>query len=127
MAEENSRGKRKRSRLLDSLEEEGATERCRQRQRDLLKHFDENPPLEQTDEDRIRSAKSALRNHIGADMEHHLETTVLFFIEVSPNSSQRGAACQHVTCKDRIKEGSYRIAVHPGMNNVYKSPGMRHP
>ena len=127
MSGESSTRKRGRSTFLDNFEEldEEAKERYRQKARDQVKYFLENPLPKQTDEDRIRSAKSALRDHISVAKEQRSRTAVLFFIEIGPESSQRGATCQHVTCEDRIKEGSYRIAVHPGMNNVYKSPGRR--
>lgn len=100
-------------------------EHYRQHLLDDMKHATENPPLEPTDEDRICSAKSALRQYIDADQEHHSGPAVFFFVEISPRLF-RGAACHHVTCEERIKEDSYRIAVHPGMYNVYKSPGRRH-
>jgi hypothetical protein len=126
MTGENSKGKRKRSRFqaaFDELDEEGR-ERYRQRHRDDMERFFEEYPLpELTDEDRIDQAKSALRNHIGIGEERHPRNAVLFFIELAPYSTSRGAACQHITCDDRIEEDSYRIAVHPGGNNVYQSPG----
>jgi hypothetical protein len=124
MSGEKPRGIRKRSRYnrLDKQEKEHLLQQILKD----MKHAAENPPPEPTDEDRVRSAKSALRKHIGADEERHSGPTVLFFIEISPYSSRRGAACNHVTCEERIKEDSYRIAVHPGMNNVYKGPGKRH-
>ncbi|OCK84359.1 hypothetical protein K432DRAFT_320527 [Lepidopterella palustris CBS 459.81] len=124
---ENSKGKRKRSRFpapLDELDEE-RRERSRQRYQDLMKHYEDHPLPKLTDEDRIDLAKSALRNHIGIGGERHPRIAVLFFIELTPHSASRGAACQHVTCDDRIEEDSYRIAVHPGMN-VYQSPDFYH-
>lgn len=120
MTEENSNGKRKRSRSQDIAGSDEA-ERCIQRSFDFFKHYSEP-----TDEERISISKSALRDHIGAspaEEERRSGNGVLFFIEIGPASSRRGAACQHATCKNRIKEGSYRIAVFPGMNNVYQSAG----
>lgn len=85
-------------------------------------------PTEITDEDRANRAyhaKSALREHIGVEEDRHAAATpVLFFIELSPYSSGRGASCQHPACDEKIKEDSYRVAVHPGMNNYYGSAGM---
>ncbi|KAI1841204.1 hypothetical protein JX266_012593 [Neoarthrinium moseri] len=49
--------------------------------------------------------------------------SALFFVELAPPSTARGARCQFVDCDKRIKEGDYRTAVVPGMNNVYQSPG----
>ena len=131
MTGEKSKGKRKRSRTVDSWDGLNEEEKERKRQ-DIEKEYgspspempDKEPP-EMTDEDRISLAKSALRNHIGIGEECHPRTVVLFFIELAPNSARRGAACQHINCTDRIEEGSYRIAVHPGMNNVYQNPGKR--
>ncbi|KAF2495874.1 hypothetical protein BU16DRAFT_359308 [Lophium mytilinum] len=113
----NSKGKGKRPRVLpdDELDDEQKEERKRSRQRIPL-----------TNEDRIDWAKSDLRDHIGvvAGKERHPRNPVLFFIELAPYSN-RGAACQHVTCKDHIEAGSYRIAVKPGMN-LYKNPDFYH-
>lgn len=123
MSGEKPRGIRKRSRL-DRLDKQKKEHYCQQLL-DEMRHAAENPPPEPTDEDRICSAKSALRQYIDADQERHSGPKVFFFVEISPHSSS-GAACHHVTCKERIKEDSYRIAVHPGMYSVYKSPGKRH-
>jgi hypothetical protein len=123
MPNEKSTVGRKRSRFLDPEADEAEIERRRQRVLDDLKYFEENPLPKLTDEDLISSAKSDLRTHMGIGEERPPTIEVLFFVEVAPYSSRRGAACQFVTCDKRIKEDDYRIAVHPGMNNVYKSPG----
>jgi hypothetical protein len=64
-----------------------------------------------TDEDRVRSGKYALRKDVETSI-----TTVLFFIEIGPRSSRRGAKCQHVICRDCIDQSTYRVAIRPGMN-----------
>jgi hypothetical protein len=132
MSEETSKGKRKLSSVEDAFNgpDEKANERRRQRDREFLQRAQERlkelgkiTPPKLTDKDLISTSKSALRDHIGIGDDRPSGTPVLFFIEIGPGSSQRGAACQHVTCKERIKEGSYRIAVSPGMDNWYKNPG----
>ena len=120
MAGENSKGKRKRLRSPDTQR------RIVRELRDRIRHYEENPIPEPTDEERIRNLKSYLRDHIGAsstEKARRSATEALFFIEISPKSSRMGATCQHVTCTDRIKEGSYRIAVSPGMNTVFRNAG----
>jgi hypothetical protein len=74
--------------------------------------------------DPIASAKSDLREHMGIDGRRPPPTTVHFFVEKCSFSAYRGAGCNHVTCKDRIEAGSYRIAVLPGMHSVNGGPGM---
>ena len=132
MSQETSKAKRKLSSLEDAFDgpDEKANQRRRQRARefmqraqDRLKEFEKNPPPKLTDEDLISSSKSDLRDHIGIGDDPPSGTPVLFFIEIGPDSSKRGAACQHVNCEELIEEGSYRIAVSPGMNNWYKNPG----
>lgn len=115
MAGESSTEKRKRSESLD----EEAEERPHQRQRDLSEHHEETLLPQRTDEDRISDDKDALRDHIDVGEESSRRAAVLFFVEIGPGS----AGCRHVTCKDRIKEDSYRIAVLPGMYNYYQSAG----
>lgn len=114
MANENSTVGRKRSRSPDTEADEAGIARCRQRVRERLEY---------TDEDSISFAKSLLRTHMGIGERRPPSIAVLFFVEIAPPSSQRGAACQFVTCDKKIEEGDYRIAVHPGMHNVYQSPG----
>lgn len=123
MPNENSTPGRKRSRSPDPEADEAEIERLRQRAQDRRKYYQENPLPKLTDEDLISNAKSRLRTHMGIGEERPPRIAVLFFIEMAPSSPQRGAACQFVTCDERIEEGDYRIAVHPGMNNVYKNPG----
>jgi hypothetical protein len=123
MTGEKSKGKRKRSKFMEVLE--GLTEEERESKRqDMKKKYEmaAKKEREMTDEDRISRAKSILRSHIGIGDEGQPRTAVLFFIELAPNSN-RGAACQHITCTDRIEEGSYRIAMQPGRYNMYRNPG----
>lgn len=121
MTEENSKRKRKRSRFEEILKSPESKEDY-QRLLDRLKSY--------TDEDRINNSKSSLRRHIGYASDGkgcQSRNSVLFFIELSPHSSQRGAACQLITCNDRIEEGSYRFAVYPGMRNAHKNAGRTTP
>lgn len=83
---------------------------------------EEHLERETTDEDIDKWAKSALRSHVGIGRDRPPQKAVLFFVETAPPSN-RGAACQLPSCKDKIKEGAYRIAVHPGMNNYYGNAG----
>jgi hypothetical protein len=84
-----------------------------------MEHYEHNRRPILTDEDLISDAKSTLSDHISAEDERRSGTKVLFFVEIGPGS----AGCRHITCKDQIKEGSFRIAVDPGMHNYYKNPG----
>ncbi|KAI1866356.1 uncharacterized protein JN550_007744 [Neoarthrinium moseri] len=91
-------------------------ERVRKR---MWKELDDDadvPNLDYTEQDPIQRSRSRVR-------EHMERASALFFVELAPPSTARGARCQFVDCDKRIKEGDYRIAVVPGMNNVYQSPG----
>lgn len=102
----------------DELDEE-EKERRRQTFQDLREIAKARQSLVETDEDRIRKAKSHLHDHICAE-ERKADNEVLFFVEIGPHSSHNGVECHHPTCKDRIEEDSYRIAVRPGMNSFIK-------
>ncbi|KAI0868090.1 hypothetical protein GGS24DRAFT_507126 [Hypoxylon argillaceum] len=52
------------------------------------------------------------RLRVGAEKQ-----SAFFFVERSPRSARRGAECQFISCEEKIREGDYRIAVYPGMNN----------
>ena len=127
MTGKSSEGKRKRSRSpVNGLGEEEPRRQClRERLQETSERAEETPLPDLTNEDRISAAKSALREHmgIGGEERHRPRAVVLFFVELTPYSSRRGATCRHTTCDDLIEQGAYRIAVHPGMNNVYQSPG----
>jgi hypothetical protein len=68
MTGENPIGIQKRS-TRSKLNEQSVEQR-HQQVFDYIKHLNENPPPEPTDEELVCSAKSALRTHIGADEEH---------------------------------------------------------
>ncbi|KAI1851806.1 hypothetical protein JX265_013163 [Neoarthrinium moseri] len=107
---DDSSGMRKRMRSDEFIE------RVRKR---MWKELDDDadvPNLEYTEQNPIQRSRSRVR-------EHMERASALFFVELAPSSTARGARCQFVDCDKRIKEGDYRIAVVPGMNNVYQSPG----
>jgi hypothetical protein len=116
MPDENSTSGKKRRLSSAEIDEVELEHKC-QRALEFINHYEENPSPSPTDEDR-------LREHIGIGEERSPNIKVLFFIEVAPPSSRRGAACQFGTCNKRIAEGYYRIAVQPGMNNYYGSLAM---
>lgn len=82
----------------------------------------DSPAASVVEVDPDERAESRLRVHIGIGTDQPLEKTVFFFIEKTPPSI-RGAGCQLTSCGDKIKEGRYRVAVQPGMNNYYGRPG----
>ena len=77
---------------------------------------------EDPDEDPDERAKFRLRLHIGIGADEPPAKVVFFFIEKAPPAIQ-SAGCQLPSCKNKIGEGKYRIAVHPGMNNDYGRAG----
>jgi hypothetical protein len=103
--------------VLDGWNELDGEERKCHRQ-----HQKDTPLPEFTDEDSIRSAKSLLHDHISVSNVHSSNgtSTALFFVELAPPT--RGAACQHPTCNESIKEDNYRNAVHLRANN-YRNAG----
>jgi hypothetical protein len=121
MPEESLRRVRKRPRSLDPVADREEIELRRQEHQKQTEEIPLQPKL--TDEDRINCAKSNLRHHLGIGQdgaERSQRSTVLFFVEIGPG--RNGSACQLPTCDKRISEGSYRIAVFPGVN-WYKNPG----
>ncbi|KAK5634166.1 hypothetical protein RRF57_009880 [Xylaria bambusicola] len=92
-------------------------ERAQKRVRELTeKHDADGLTTEVSKQDRIGNSRARLRDQ--AERQ-----SALFFVELTPRSSQMGATCQFLDCSDKIQEGDYRIAVHPGMNNWYGNAG----
>ncbi|KAI0867786.1 hypothetical protein GGS24DRAFT_259681 [Hypoxylon argillaceum] len=110
----DSNNKRKQS------EGSSSSQRARKRFQEALKTSIIDIPLEELSEDYIIEAtRSRLR-------KHSEEQTALFFLELTPPSSARGAGCRFPYCEERIREDDYRIAVFPGMKNYYGSADFYH-
>lgn len=77
--------------------------------------------------DAINDHAGYLRRHLGLPEspgipppEQFTGPAPLFFIEVAPDSSRRGANCKLPGCSDLIRPGAYRLALNPSMD-----PGSR--
>jgi hypothetical protein len=109
-------------------------------------HLDEevsgHPPVEgetstsanmETSSEVNHMEKLNLRMHIGlgknpGDPPSLLppEIQPLFFIELAPDSTRRGAKCRLYTCGKNIYPGELRVALNPGMSSWHRmSTGRR--
>lgn len=85
----------------------------------LCAHNDDSSLLLPTDEQLVQAAKSDLYNRMGGSNPNQGGPYVYFFLEKSP----KPATCRYPICKDKIKGGSYRVAVHPGDGHWSGSAG----
>ncbi|RFU72659.1 hypothetical protein TARUN_9603 [Trichoderma arundinaceum] len=129
MPNEDPTESRKRPRSPESERNTGEGER-RKRRATELEERNKSEPLsdssdDETTKDSIRMCRNSLRRHIGMDGKSE-PSDVMFFIEKTPSSSQRGSACCLTVCEEKIREGVYRIAVYPGNYSSYRSADFYH-